>query len=457
MGDCHTIFKDQRIVTQLIKGFSKLSREEKINQLIKHFGLPADFPTRLERYRIGEEQALFDDFSENTLTNFFLPFGVAPNFRIDGKSYVVPMVTEESSVVAAASRSASFWAGHGGFKTTVHDTQKVGQIWFRWKGPTLLLSSLPEGLEPHLTQAVASLTLNMEKRGGGITRMQLLPSRGLPGIYQLQVNFNTVDSMGANFINSCLEEMKEPLLEFFAKDPRRSPFGQPEIIMAILSNHTPECLVTCSVECPIDELTPMAGNFSALEFAQRFKTAVDIALDDTSRAVTHNKGLLNGTDAVVLATGNDFRAVEAGVHAFAARDGRYRSLSRCTLTPENHFLFELAIPLAMGTVGGLTTLHPMAALALELLGKPSAKELMSIAAAAGMANNFSAVTSLITTGIQKGHMKLHLTNLLNALEASETEKTNALNYFQGKAISANAVRTFLNESRNAPHPGPPSR
>lgn len=433
---------------QRIKGFSRLTREEKIEWLRKSYHLPPHFRHRLERYRHKEDQALFDDFSENTLSNFYLPFGVAPNFLINGKSYAVPMVTEESSVVAAAARAASFWAQHGGFTATVSGTVKVGHLWFNWQGPASLLSPFPGELENQLKQAVKPLTANMEKRGGGITGMEILPSPELSGTWQLKVSFETIDSMGANFINSCLEEMKAPFLEFFRSSEAHKKHAPPGIIMAILSNYTPRCLVTCSVECPIDELSPVAAGLPPDTFAQRFKMATDIALNETSRAVTHNKGILNGTDAVVIATGNDFRAVEAATHAFAARLGQYRSLSACKLSSDRIFKFELTLPLALGTVGGLTNLHPMAALALELLDHPSAKELMGIAAAAGLACNFSAITSLVTTGIQKGHMKLHLTNLLNALGATDDEKTAALKYFQGKTVSANAVRLFINNTRS---------
>jgi hydroxymethylglutaryl-CoA reductase len=423
----------------IIKGFSKLSREEKISHLAASLKPESNLAATLAEFRHPARQALFDDFSENTLTNYFMPFGVAPNFLIDGKWYVVPMVIEESSVVAAASRAASFWAQNGGFKTTIHNTLKVGHIWLEWPGDPKLLLLLQKPLNRHLTVAVNHLTASMEKRGGGIRQIEIIPQKEMTGIYQLQVTFGTADSMGANFINSCLEGMKEPLLDFFAQN-KLSP---PDIIMAILSNHTPDCLVTCSVECAAEALTPYAAGLPTEDFVQRFKTAVDIAINNTHRAVTHNKGIYNGIDAVVLATGNDFRAVESAGHAFAARDGQYRSLSGCSLSDNNRFSFSLTVPLALGTVGGLTRLHPMAAKAMEILQQPSAEELMSIAAAAGLANNFSAVASLVTTGIQKGHMKLHLSNILNSMGATEQQKAAAQDYFKDQTVSQKAVRAFL--------------
>ena len=427
----------------IIKGFSKLSQQEKIEKLINTYRLPPDFSNRLASYRHATQQELFNDFSENTLSNYFLPFGVAPNFRINDQWYVVPMVVEESSVVAAASRAASFWAKNGGFKTDIHDTLKKGHIWFKWNGPGKSLLALSQKLNQTLSEVVTPITANMVKRGGGIKGISLIPLRDQPSIYQLEVLFETVDSMGANFINSCLEEMKEPLRKFFHSHDVLKQHGEIEIIMAILSNYTTECLVTAKVECPISALKPFATNLSAEQFAEKFKLAMDIAGWDTSRAVTHNKGIFNGTDAVVIATGNDFRAVEAAGHAWAARDGQYRSLSKCDIISDNIFRMELTMPLALGTVGGLTRLHPLAMLALEMLGNPSAPELMSIAASAGLANNFSAVASLVTTGIQQGHMKLHLSNLLKTENASPEEKTAAEQYFQNKTVSAKAVKDFL--------------
>jgi hydroxymethylglutaryl-CoA reductase len=434
-------------MNQIIKGFSKLTRDEKIEVLSTHFQMPENFVKILETYRHPTRQDLFDDFSENTLSNFYLPFGVAPNFLIDGKMYMIPMVVEESSVVAAASRAASFWAKNGGFKTTIHNTLKKGHIWFKWNGPKSFFYEMPKGLKETLLEAVAPLTANMENRGGGIRSMEIISLKGEYGIFQLQITFETVDSMGANFINSCLEEMKEPLRKFFHSNHDFKQYGEMQIIMAILSNYTTDCLVTTTIKCPVEELSVFSAGMKPGDFAQRFKQATDIALADTSRAVTHNKGIFNGTDAVVIATGNDYRAAEAAGHAWAAKDGFYRSLSRCKITEDDHFQMELTMPLALGTVGGLTSLHPMAALALEMLGKPSATELMGITAAAGLANNFSAVASLVTTGIQKGHMKLHLSNLLKSLNATQEEKEAAVEYFKDRTVSAVGVKEFLKRTK----------
>lgn len=427
----------------IFNGFSKLTRQQKIEYIQEATGLSNDLDRTLAPYRHPEKQALFDDFSENTLSNFFLPFGVAPNFLINGKNYIIPMVTEESSVVAAASRAASFWAQYGGFKVTVHDTEKIGQIWFQWEGDSTLLSINQHTLSNDLKKAVSGFTESMELRGGGITGMKFISQPEMKSIWQLQVNFKTADSMGANFINSCLEQMKQPLAESF----KSHNWPEPEIIMAILSNYTPQCLVTCETECNVNQLASYSAGIAGADFARRFKLAVDIASHNTHRAVTHNKGIFNGIDAIIIATGNDFRAIEAAGHAYAALNGHYKSLSECHLTQAGSFQFKLTLPLALGTVGGLTKLHPLSLLAMEILQNPTAKDLMGVVAAVGLANNFAAVASLVTIGIQKGHMKLHLPNILNSLNATEEETIAVQKKFQEKTVSHKEVTKFIEEIR----------
>ena len=192
---------------EIIKGFSKLSREKKIDYIQNNFPLAGDLAKILNHYRHQEDQAIFDDFSENTLSNFYLPYGVAPNFLIDGKMYVLPMVIEESSVVAAASRAAAFWANHGGFKTTIHDSLKIGHIWFQWEGDSNILKKHVHRLEANLRLSVKKITQSMEQREGGIISFEFTPQPELANMWQMQVSFKTADSMGANFINSCLEQM----------------------------------------------------------------------------------------------------------------------------------------------------------------------------------------------------------------------------------------------------------
>jgi hydroxymethylglutaryl-CoA reductase len=391
---------------------------------------------------------VLDGFSENTLSNFPMPFGVAPNFVINGKTYAIPMVIEESSVVAAASSAAKYWMKRGGFKTQVLGTSKIGQLHFKWKGDFSKLQSSSSSFFNFLEERIQDITANMKKRGGGITRLYFKDfSHEIEDLRQLIIEVETCDSMGANFINSILERSSDALEQFILDQEDFSDIEKDyEKIMAILSNYTPDCLVRTSVSCPISEL----GTFddcSAQQMADKFYTAVKIAKIDPYRATTHNKGIFNGIDAIVLATGNDFRAIEACGHSYAARDGQYRSLSHCSIK-DGIFNFWMDIPIAIGTVGGLTNLHPIAKRSLEMLGNPDSKELMQIIAATGLAQNFSAIRSLVTTGIQKGHMKMHLMNILNHLEASEIEMNMALAYFESRVISYSNVRKYLENERN---------
>ena len=221
-----------------------------------------------------------------------------------------------------------------------------------------------------------------------------------------------------------------------------------DIIMSILSNYTPECKVKCWVECPVEKLKGWNKDLSYNIFANRFKQSVDIANLDISRAVTHNKGIFNGIDAVLLATGNDYRAAAAGAHAYASKEGKYKGLTQVTMTNKT-FRYELEIPLALGTVGGITQIHPMVKNIMAILKYPDAKKLMMIAAASGLANNFSAVASLITNGIQSGHMKMHLSNILNQNNATEQERNLANEHFKNRTVSHSAVHDFIMQIRIA--------
>ena len=433
------------LMTQNKIGFSKLTKEEKINWIANnHFANPNQAIAILHQYKNSDEalQKLHDEFIENTLTNFYLPLGVAPNFTINGKNYTIPFAIEESSVVAAASKAAKFWGARGGFKTTILGTEKIGQVHFMYEGDKQKLTEYFNFVKPFLLSETEDITKNMQKRGGGISDIQLVDkTEALENYYQLHATFQTKDSMGANFINSCLEQFAKTLKN------KSEEFGinSIQIVMSILSNFVPNCVVRAEVSCPVSELNE-DKNIMSSEFAEKFLTAVKIAEVEPYRAVTHNKGIMNGIDAVVLATGNDFRAVEAGVHAYASKDGKYTSLSHAKI--ENGiFTFWLDVPLALGTVGGLTNLHPLVKFSLEMLGNPSATELMEIVAVAGLAQNFAALRSLTTSGIQQGHMKMHLNNILNQHQATKEEKQVVIAHFENKTASHNLVVDFLESLR----------
>ena len=429
-----------------IDGFSKLSKEEKIDWITRtHFKNSTAAASQLSSYWNSDPliQTQHDEFIENTLTNFYMPLGVAPNFLINESLFTLPMVIEESSVVAAAGNAAKFWLNKGGFKTEVIDTIKVGQVHFLYKGNPKLLYAFFEKNKKTLLNATSELTQKMELRGGGIISLDLVSKiTALPNYYQLNVRFKTADAMGANFINSCLESLATTFENLAAKETFFiEKEASIEIVMSILSNYVPECLVKVSVSCSVDEIEHQEG-LSGKKFAEKIVQAVAIASCETFRAVTHNKGIMNGVDALIIATGNDFRAIEAGVHAYAARNGQYTSLSKASII-DNQFTMELTLPLAIGTIGGLTKLHPMVGWSMELLGNPDAKKLMEIIAVAGLAQNFAALRSLVTSGIQKGHMKMHLFNILNQLGAKLSQKEAALNYFKKNTVSVKAVSDFL--------------
>ena len=423
-----------------VSGFSKFTKVEKIDWLISnHFQDNPSAKANLERYWNSDAalQKLHDEFTENTISNFYLPFGIAPNFLINNKIKVIPMTIEESSVVAAASNAAKFWMQRGGFKAKVISTTKVGQVHFMFHGEFSEIESLFETIRPQLFEHTKSITKNMEARGGGILDIKLISKTAqLKGYYQLHVTFETMDAMGANFINSCLEQIASTF---------KTCSKEIHVVMSILSNYVPDCLVRAEVSCNVEDLVT-DESYSGREFADTFIQAIQIAEVEPFRAVTHNKGIMNGVDSVVLATGNDFRAVEAGVHAYAARSGSYSSLTHASIE-KGMFRFWIEIPLALGTVGGLTGLHPLVKTALELLGNPSAKELMEIVAVAGLAQNFAALKSLTTTGIQQGHMKMHLLNILNQFEATDKEKLQLVEHFKKNTVTHSAVVEAIEKLR----------
>lgn len=432
-----------------ITGFSKLSKEKKIQWLISNYCQGEDRLSKVLKSYWNTDtklQQLHDEFIENTISNFYLPFAIAPNFLINGKLYTIPMAIEESSVVAAASNAAKFWLERGGFKAEVLSTTKNGQVHFNFFGKKKELVLFFNTIKPKLLLSIAAISKNMVNRGGGLLDIVLVDkTEDLENYYQLHCTFETLDAMGANFINSCLEQFAKTLQE---EAIHFSPFidseARLEVVMSILSNYVPECLVRAEVNCPISDLT--TKEFQGKDFAEKFVRAIAIAKAEPRRAVTHNKGIMNGIDAVVLATGNDFRAVEAGIHAYASKDGRYSSLTHAEIVGDQ-FHYWIEIPLAIGTVGGLTTLHPLVKVALEILQQPKAKDVMQFIAVAGLAQNFAAIKSLVTTGIQKGHMKMHLMNILNQMQASETEKNKAIAYFKKNTVTHSAAITFIQDLR----------
>ena len=434
-------------MSKKIIGFSKLSKQEKIEWICSNYldNSKEDIEI-LDKYLNNDIniQSIHDTFSENTLSNFYFPFSVAPNFLINNKNYCLPMVIEESSVVAAACNSAKFWYDKGGFRAEVISSEKIGQIHFLFNGEFQKIKKFIDDNKSKLIDATSKISSKMINRGGGINSINLIDmSRKYNNYYQLSISFNTVDSMGANFINSCLEIITKKMCEEIKiSNYLTEKEKDVNIIMSILSNSTPNCIVKANAECKIDEIGEING-LNSKEFAEKFFHAVEISKIDLGRAVTNNKGIMNGVDSILLSTGNDFRAVEASVHSFACKDGEYKGLTECSID-NNIFSIQLTLPISIGTVGGITDLHPMIKLSHKLLGKPNSSSLMEIIASAGLAQNFAAIKSLITTGIQKGHMKMHLINLLKKNNATENQIKNAKVFFKEKEITNKNVQDFLN-------------
>ena len=427
------------------EGFSKLNKNEKIDWVIKNFFNSSETDSELlKKYwtNDSELQQIHDEFSENTISNFFLPLGIAPNFIIDKKNYTIPMATEESSVVAAACKSAKFWSKRGGFRTEIIDVIKTGQVHFKYNGSKEKIFEFFNDIKYKILNDCSLITKNMIERGGGILNLELIDkTNDIKNYYQLNSQFNTVDSMGANFINSCLEQFAKTLENEFFNSNLFDNNDELEIIMSILSNYVPECLVRAEVRCKLDELKNNEIE-EPRKFAKKFIDAIEIAKKDIGRAVTHNKGIMNGIDSVVIATGNDFRAIEACAHAYASKNGNYSSLSHAKIE-NDEFIYWIEIPLAVGSIGGITNLHPLVKWSLKLLKNPCATVLMKITAVAGLAQNFAAIQSLITSGIQLGHMKMHLVNILNSLDANEDEKKILREYFKKNKVSFQSAEAAL--------------
>ena len=434
---------------KIVKGFSKLSKEAKIEWITNEYLNGDDqYIKFLKSYWHNEPkiQKVHDEFIENTISNFYIPFGVAPNFLINDEVYCIPMAIEESSVVAAASKNASFWMERGGFKSKVVSTTKIGHVHFAWYGNFQVLKSFINSIKHKFFEESKEVTKNMEERGGGILDIEVINRSDLePNYYQLQAKFETCDAMGANFINSLLEKFSKILERELLQSNLTKKEKKIVIIMCILSNYNPECIVRCEVNCSVDDLSD-DPSVNSLEFAKKFQQAIHVANIEPYRATTHNKGIFNGIDAVVIATGNDFRAVEACGHTYASKSGQYKSLTNVEIK-DGKFKFWIDLPIAVGTVGGLTSLHPMVKFSHQLLGNPNAEKLMEIIAAAGLAQNFGALRSLVTTGIQKGHMKMHLLNILNQLGAHKEEIEKIKEYFKDKVVEHSAVVNFFNKIR----------
>ena len=416
-----------------LPGFAKLSPTERIEALLKEGLLTWDEAQILKEQK-GLPLSIADQLTENVLSTFDLPFSLAPYFLINGRDYVLPMVTEEPSVVAAASFAAKLIQRSGGFTTQVHQRQMIGEIALTDVRDVEMASKRILEDKETLLQLANEAYPSIVKRGGG-ARDLWVENKGNFLIVYLAVD--PKEAMGANMLNTMLEALTDRIQELSG--------GQ--ALMAILSNLAMRSLV--SARCAIDFKALSRNPEEAIEIAHRMELASQLAQVDPYRAATHNKGIFNGIDALVLATGNDWRAIEAGGHAYAAQSGSYKGLSQWKSQPEEKKLYgEITLPMPVATKGGSIGLNPTVQVSHRLLGEPSAIELAGIIASLGLAQNFAALKALVTTGIQAGHMKLQARSLALLAGAKEEEVPRLVcQLLENKPFNLEKAKTLLQELR----------
>lgn len=416
-----------------LPGFAKLSPTERIEALLKE-GLLTWDEAQILKEQQGLPLSIADQLTENVLSTFDLPFSLAPYFLINGQDYVLPMVTEEPSVVAAASYAAKLIQRSGGFTTKVHQRQMIGEIALTDVRDVEMASKRILEDKKTLLQLANEAYPSIVKRGGG-ARDLWIENKGDFLIVYLAVD--PKEAMGANMLNTMLEALTEPIQELSG--------GQ--VLMAILSNLATRSLVSAS--CAIDFKALSRDPEEATAIAHRMELASQLAQVDPYRAATHNKGIFNGIDALVLATGNDWRAIEAGAHAYAAQSGPYKGLSHWKSQPEEKKLYgEITLPMPVATKGGSIGLNPTVQVSHRLLGEPTAVELAGIIASLGLAQNFAALKALVTTGIQAGHMKLQARSLALLAGAKEEEVPRLVSQLlENKPFNLEKAQTLLQELR----------
>ena len=411
-------------------GFQKKERLERI-QMLKENGFLNDEFEQILKKNENLPLETSNQMAENGIGTFALPFSIAPNFIVDGKDYAVPMITEEPSVVAGCSYAAKIIGKSGGFTTEILNRKMIGQV------------ALYEILD--FDNAISMVLENKNKllkiandaypsivaRGGGAIDIEV---RNIDEFLVVYLIADVKEAMGANILNTMLEAIKTPL----------ENITNGKSLMAILSNYATESLVKAKCEVNIKLLS--SSMETSIETAKKIELASKFAKLDVYRATTHNKGIFNGIDAVVIATGNDWRAIEAGGNAFAAKNGKYEGLTTWTFDEsENKLKGELTLPMPIASVGGSIGLNPSVKAAFNILGNPNAKTLASIITSVGLAQNFAAIKALVTTGIQHGHMKLQARSLALLAGAKGKEIDIAVERLleSGKSINLENVKEIL--------------
>lgn len=387
-------------------GFSKKSPEERIHYLEEQDFL-ADSSLEIVTNQDLLSLSLANQMAENVIGRIALPFSLVPDVLVNGKVYQVPYVTEEPSVVAAASFAAKIIKRSGGFLTTVHNRKMIGQVALYDVQDSQHAKESILNQKQQLLEIANAAHPSIVKRGGGACDLTIEIKEGFLIVYLM---VDTKEAMGANMVNTMMEALSSPLEDI----------SKGKSLMSILSNYATESLVTAT--CRVDLRFLSRQKEEAIKLAQKMTMASQLAQVDPYRASTHNKGIFNGIDAIVLATGNDWRAIEAGAHTYAVKDGQYRGLSKWSYKVDDNFLEgTLTLPMPVATKGGSIGINPSVQLAHDLLGRPNAKELASIVLSIGLAQNFAALKALVSTGIQAGHMKLQAKSLALLAGAKEEQ------------------------------------
>jgi len=430
---------EQPAPSSRLSGFYRRSRTERAQIVAAWAGLSPEEQAALEgRAGLTAEQA--DHMIENVIGLYALPLGIATNFLINGRDVLVPMVVEEPSIVAGVSFAAKLARERGGFTTSADDPVMIGQIQVLDVADLDAAAARVLDAQDELLADADCCDRVIVELGGGARKLEVRPFPDTPAGPMLIVHllFDVRDAMGANAINTTVERLA----------PRIEALTGGRVNLRILSNLADRRKARAACTIPAQALA--TGALTGPDVARAIVEAAVFAAIDPYRAATHNKGVMNGMDAVALATGNDWRALEAGAHAWAARDGRYRSLTEWTLDPAGDLRGAIELPVAVGTVGGATRVHPAAKAALKVLGSPGAQDLAQIMAAVGLAQNLAAIRALATEGIQRGHMSLHAKQIAVAAGASGGEvQAIASRMVADGRISAQRAESLLREIRKS--------
>lgn len=425
-----------------LKQFYKKSLPERLTALSESGLISQAQASEILDSQLNLEAETGNHMIENYVANYSLPMGLAFHFVINDKNYVVPMAVEEPSVIAAASNGAKTVAQSGGFKTQVDNRMMIGQIALYQSEDLKADKARLEEAKDQLIELANQAYPSIVKRGGGARNIEIRIVDGdqeedIQDYLVLHLHVDTQEAMGANMLNTMLEALA----------PKVESLTSGTVLMSILTNYATESLVTATCEISPDLLE--AEGIDGQEVRDKIAEASKFAYVDPYRAATNNKGIMNGVDAAVVASGNDWRAIEAGVHTYAAKDGQYRSLTKWRVNDAGNLTGELTLPMPIASVGGSIGFHPGAKLTQQILGQPTAKELAQIIVAVGLAQNFAAIKALTTSGIQKGHMALQAKSLaINAGASGDEVEALTAQLIQADKMNLQVAKDLLADLRH---------